>query len=141
VCTEQRLFSCSKSLLRRNGDYTIFAVEFKETSPSIKVSSVFTSILEPYPAEITQREPQFIRLKDSHYFLSPYATETQKTTIKLASPTVESFTKLAPFTNRGNSLQFGPYENIAPYSVRSNNNNNLVLATFLTHIFVPFMSL
>ena len=78
---------------------------------------MFTSILEPYPAEITQREAQFIRLKDSHYFLSPYTTETQKTTFKLASTTVESFTKLAPFTNKGTSLQFGPYENIAPYSV------------------------
>lgn len=96
----------------------MFAVETTESSPSIKVSSVFTSVLEPYPAEITQREPQFIRLKDSHYFLSPYTTETQKTTVKLASPTVESFTKLAPFTNRGNSLQFGPYDNIAPFSVR-----------------------
>uniref|UniRef100_A0A7S3LZI6 Dolichyl-diphosphooligosaccharide--protein glycosyltransferase subunit 1 n=1 Tax=Spumella elongata TaxID=89044 RepID=A0A7S3LZI6_9STRA len=118
-----------------NGDYTIFAVEVKESSPSIKVSSVFTSILEPYPAEITQREPQFIRLKDSHYFLSPYATETQKTTVKLASPTVESFTKLAPFTNRGNSLQFGPYENIAPYSASEASVhylNNFPFAKFST---------
>lgn len=101
----------------RNGEYTIFTVAVKESSPSLKVSSVFTSILEPYPAEITQREAQFIRLKDSHYFLSPYTTETQKTTFKLASTTIESFTKLAPFTNKGTSLQFGPYENVAPYSV------------------------
>ena len=84
----------------------------------MKVSSVFTSILEPYPAEITQKDPQFIRLKDSHYFLSPYVTETQKTTFKLASATIESFTKLAPFTTKGASLQFGPYENVAAYTVR-----------------------
>jgi oligosaccharyltransferase complex subunit alpha (ribophorin I) len=78
---------------------------------------VFTDVLEPYPAEITQKEPQYMRLRDSHYFYSPYTTETQKTTYKLASGNIESFTKLAPFTNKGASIQYGPYENVAPFSV------------------------
>jgi oligosaccharyltransferase complex subunit alpha (ribophorin I) len=81
---------------------------------------VFTDVLEPYPAEITQKEPQYMRLRDSHYFYSPYTTETQKTTYKLASGNIESFTKLAPFTNKGASIQYGPYENVAPFSVRDN---------------------
>lgn len=76
-------------------------------------------MLEPYPAEITQREPQFIRLRENHYFYSPYLTETQKTSFKLASTSVESFTKLAPFTTKGSSIQFGPYDNIPPFSVRN----------------------
>jgi oligosaccharyltransferase complex subunit alpha (ribophorin I) len=60
-----------------------------------------------------------MRLTDNHYFYSPYVTETQKATFKLASSSVESFTKLAPFTSKGASIQFGPYENIAPFSVRN----------------------
>lgn len=78
---------------------------------------VYTNLLEPYPAEISQREPQYMRLRESHYFYSPYPTETQKTSFKLASSNIESFTKLAPFTNKGTTIQFGPYENIAPFSV------------------------
>lgn len=104
--------------LCRNGNYTTYSVAVTESSPSLKVSSVFTSVLEAYPAEITQKEPQYMRLTDNHYFYSPYVTETQKATFKLASSSVESFTKLAPFTSKGASIQFGPYENVAPFSVR-----------------------
>lgn len=101
----------------RNGDFTIYVVETAESSPALKVVSVFTNILEPYPAEISQRENQFMRLIDDHYFYSPYPTETQKATFKLASSSIESFTKLAPFTTRGSNLQFGPYKDVAAYTV------------------------
>jgi hypothetical protein len=58
-------------------------VETAEASVTLKVAAVFTSVLEAYPAEITQRENQFMRLVDNHYFYSPYTTETQKTTFKV----------------------------------------------------------
>lgn len=104
-------FSC------RNGEYTQYAVEVKEENPTLKISSVFTSVLEPFPADITQKENQFMRLRENHYFYSPYTTETQKSTFKLSSTTIESYTKLSPFTTRGASIQYGPYENVAPFSV------------------------
>lgn len=73
--------------------------------------------MEPYPAEITQKEPQYVRLRDNHYFYSPYRTETQKTTFKLASSNIESYSKLEPYTNKGATIQYGPYENVAPFTV------------------------
>lgn len=62
-------------------------------------------------------ENQLVRLRDSHYFFSPYGTETQKVTIKLASSSVESFTKLSPSSARGSTLLFGPYKDIKKFSV------------------------
>ncbi|KAJ1416540.1 Ribophorin I [Ochromonadaceae sp. CCMP2298] len=116
-------------------DYTIYSVETTEASATLKMAAVFTNVLEAYPAEITQRENQFMRLADSHYFYSPYATESQKTTFKLASSTIESFTKLAPFATKGSNLQFGPYEAVPPFSVSPaviHYQNNFPFAKFTT---------
>jgi len=118
-----------------NGDYTVYAVSVPESSATLKVSATFTNLLEPYPAEITQKENQFMRLQDSHYFFSPYETETQKCTFKLASSSVESFTKLSPFTAKGANVNFGPYENIAPFSFSPamvHYTNNYPFAKFST---------
>ena len=88
-----------------------------ESSPTFKVVTVFTSTLEPYPSEIGQMENQLVRLRDSHYFYSPYDTDSQKVTIKLASSSVESFTKLSPSSARGSTLLFGPYKDVKKFSV------------------------
>ena len=101
----------------RTGNYTVFAVQVNDATPALKVEAVFTDMLEPYPAEITQSETQMVRFTDSHYFLSPYQTETQKTTVKLASSGIESFTKLMPHAAKGSSITFGPYKDIAPLTV------------------------
>lgn len=111
----------------RTGEYTEYVVSVKDSSPQLKVSSVFTSVLEPYPAEITQKENQYMRLRDSHYFYSPYMTETQKSTFKLASSSIESFTKLSPFTTKGSSIQFGPFENVGPFEVNTNTTRYYLL--------------
>jgi oligosaccharyltransferase complex subunit alpha (ribophorin I) len=92
-------------------------VQVNDATPALKVEAVFTDMLEPYPAEITQSETQMVRFTDSHYFLSPYQTETQKTTVKLASSGIESFTKLMPHAAKGAAITFGPYKDIAPLSV------------------------
>lgn len=105
----------------RTGNYTIYGVTLPDdASAQLKIITVFTNLLEPFPAEITQLENQFIRLKNSHYFYSPYRTDSQKTTIKLSSSSVQSFTKLSPFSTKGSNIQFGPYENINPFTVSYN---------------------
>jgi len=109
----------------RTGNYTIYGVTLPDdASAQLKIITVFTNLLEPFPAEITQLENQFIRLKNNHYFYSPYRTDSQKTTIKLSSSNVQSFTKLSPFSTKGSNIQFGPYENINPFSVSSSNTTN-----------------
>lgn len=88
-----------------------------ESNPSLRVEAVFTGILEPYPKEITQLENQMVLLKDSRYVLSPYPTESQKTAVKLASSTVNSYTKSAGVTLKGSTLTCGPYKDIAALEV------------------------
>jgi oligosaccharyltransferase complex subunit alpha (ribophorin I) len=83
---------------------------------TLKLTAVLTSFLEPFPAEITQAESQLVRFTVSHWFLSPYSTESQKTTIKLASRAVESYTKRAPQALTGSTLTYGPYKDVAPWA-------------------------
>ena len=60
-------------------------------------------------------------------FYSPYFTETQKTSVKLASSNVESFTKRSPSSLKGSTLSLGPYKDIkefvySPLTVHYLNN-------------------
>jgi oligosaccharyltransferase complex subunit alpha (ribophorin I) len=83
----------------------------------LKIQAIFTNLLEPYPKEIYQKDNQLVRFIDSHYFLSPYKTITQKTTIKLATNQIESYTKLVPYSSRGSNIIFGSYKEIKPFEV------------------------
>jgi hypothetical protein len=117
-------------------NHTIISVDVDEASPTLKVKAVFTNLLTPYPAEITQLENQYVRLNGNHYFLSPYETTTQKTVFKLASSNIESFSKLSPFSTRGSNIHFGPYKDIAAFSVcfvfpRFHSQITLVYYSFL----------
>lgn len=78
---------------------------------------------------------QLVRFTDNHFFLSPYKTETQKTTVKLASSGIESYTKLSPSSARGSTLTFGPYKEIQPSSyspLTVHYSNNKPFAKFST---------
>eukprot|EP01031_Cornospumella_fuschlensis_P040278 gene40278-49078_t len=79
---------------------------------TIKITSVFTDLLEPYPAEIAQDEAQLVRLHTSHTLLSPYATSTQKTTVRLPSASIEGYTARAPSSVKGSSVVLGPYKDV-----------------------------
>lgn len=102
---------------KEDGEYTKYTIFVGEAEPSIRVKMILTDLLEPYPKEIVQSENQFVRFFDSHYFYSPYETVSQKLVMKLASSTVESFTKNAPHSHKGSSITFGPYKDVAPKSV------------------------
>lgn len=82
-------------------------------NPVINVEAVFAKALLPYPTSITQAERQLVRYFGSAYFYSPYKTITQKTTIHLASRSVESFTQLKPSVQSDTQIVYGPYENVA----------------------------
>lgn len=96
-------------------------------TPTIEVSAVFSRILKPYPSEILQSERQLILYEGNHYFRSPYLTKTQTTKVKLASSSIESYTKLKPSSQSDQVINYGPYENVASNSysklqVHSENN-------------------
>jgi oligosaccharyltransferase complex subunit alpha (ribophorin I) len=81
------------------------------------IQSVFTSILEPYPFQILQSDKQKVLFRVNQYFSSPYFTERQVTTIRLASHMVDSFTQAEPFSLRSSVLKYGPYNEKPPYAV------------------------
>ena len=85
----------------------------------LSVEAVFTEVLVPYPYEISQTENQYVKLTDSHYFFSPYLTESQNTTVILTPNTeIKSFTELSPYSKKKeNKLSFGPYQFIEPLVV------------------------
>lgn len=124
------IFLTSLFSLRSQGNATIYNVMLSKdggASVTLKLTAVLTSFLEPFPAEITQAESQLVRLTESHVFYSPYATETQKTTIRLASRTIESYSKHAPHSLVRDVLTYGPYKNtpgntLLPATVHFVNN-------------------
>jgi oligosaccharyltransferase complex subunit alpha (ribophorin I) len=84
-----------------------------QSSPVVYIETVFTKALQPYPVEITQAERQLVRYFGNAVFYSPFKTLSQKTTIHLASRSVESFTQVKPSVQSDTQIVYGPYENIA----------------------------
>lgn len=93
---------------------SLFTVSVTSSSPTpvLHVETVFTKSLQPYPTHITQNERQLVRYFGNAYFYSPYKTVTQKTTVQLASKSVESYTTVKPSTQADGVITYGPYENV-----------------------------
>jgi oligosaccharyltransferase complex subunit alpha (ribophorin I) len=114
---------------------TVPSESAEASSVHLSVEAVFTEVLLPYPHEISQSENQYVKLSDSHYFFSPYMTESQNTTVILTPNTeIKSFTELSPYSKKKeNKLSFGPYQFIEPYVVsplRIHYMNNKPFAKF-----------
>lgn len=92
-----------------------FTVILTSSSPTpvIHIETVFTKSLQPYPTHITQNDRQFVRYFGNAYFYSPYKTITQKTSIQLASKSIESYTIVKPSSQSENTIIYGPYDNVA----------------------------
>ncbi|KDO28306.1 hypothetical protein SPRG_06356 [Saprolegnia parasitica CBS 223.65] len=82
---------------------------------SLKIISHYSRVMVPYPAEITQAEDQLVMFTAQHLFLSPYATTTQTTRVKLASSRVEQYSEFAPVSLKGTTLTYGPYADVAAF--------------------------
>lgn len=124
----------TKSLLsvsapeQENEEYTSYRIDIpSEANPTLKIVVVLTDYLQPFPAAIRQNDEQLVKLVDSHYYYSKYPTTSQKTTVKLASSNVESYTRKVPHSNRGSSISFGPYKDVeagswSPCTIHSQNH-------------------
>lgn len=97
-----------------SGNY-LFKLEGLTVKQPLVVVSVFTKLLEPYPAEITQSERQLVRYQGLQATLSPYLTKTITTKIVLPNGSrLESFTKASKMTTGSNRLTYGPFKDIQP---------------------------
>ena len=81
-----------------------------------KVEMTFSHVLKPFPTHITQAERQLVVFQGNHYLYSPYPTRSQTTRVRLASKTVESYTKLGNPSKTDEIIEYGPFRDIAPFS-------------------------
>jgi len=87
-------------------------------SLNLEVEVVLDGMLAMYPAELTQKESQLVRFTGNHYVYSPYKVKSQTTKVQLTSDKVESYSKsLKPASLSGATVSYGPYKDVAPWSV------------------------
>ncbi|KAK7552333.1 Ribophorin I [Phyllosticta citricarpa] len=98
---------------------------------TLSISYSVLSVLEPLPAQIEQRDKQYVLYSFSAYAPSAYTTQKQKTKLKFLNADVPDYTTLpSPNadnpedpTRQGSSFTYGPYSDIPagveePVSVR-----------------------
>lgn len=81
-----------------------------------KVEMTFSHVLRPFPTHVTQAERQLVVFQGNHYLYSPYPTRSQTTRVRLASKTVESYTKLGNPSKNDEIIEYGPFRDVAPFS-------------------------
>lgn len=96
----------------------------------VKVETVFSHVLKPFPSHITQAEQQLVVFQGNHYLYSPYPTRSQTTRVRLASKTVESYTKLGNPTKSDETVEYGPFKDVPPFSQVTDHNNHVLYCVF-----------
>ncbi|XP_066996826.2 dolichyl-diphosphooligosaccharide--protein glycosyltransferase subunit 1 [Anabrus simplex] len=134
----------AESVLEKDKKLPAWTIDLKEPlqpgkSTAVDVECIFTHLLVPHPAAITQKEKQLVLYRGNHYFYSPYPTVRQTTAVNLGSKNIESYTKLKPVTLNEATISYGPYENIPPYSENSmvvhyENNSPFLTITNLERV-------
>lgn len=82
----------------------------------VKVETVLSHVLRPFPTHITQAERQLVVFQGNHYLYSPYPTRSQTTRVRLASKNIESYTKLGNPSKNDEVIEYGPFKDVAPFS-------------------------
>jgi len=128
-----------------NIQYNLYRTNFttpleKGQEKRIVLYLVFSQAMSVYPEEITQSERQLVKYSDNHYFFSSYFTGEIITTVKLASSSVQSHSENAPSVIKGDTIQYGAYKNLQPFSFSplsihfENNRPFLTITKYLRFI-------
>ena len=134
----------SETKVQSELDKAFWKIELKNSlnsgaSVTVTVDVVLGGALEMFPAAITQKEKQLVRLTGNLYTFQPYQVKTQSTTVQLASSNVESYTKIKPASLSDTTVSYGPYTNIAPFTVQEmiihgENNSPMLVVTRLERV-------
>ncbi|GAA6099961.1 dolichyl-diphosphooligosaccharide--protein glycosyltransferase subunit 1 [Tachysurus ichikawai] len=103
----------------------------------VKVETVFSHVLTPFPTHITQAEKQLVVFQGNHYLYSAYPTRSQTTRVRLASKTIESYTKLGNPSKNDEVIEYGPFKDVPPFSqdalkIHYENNNPFLTISSIT---------
>lgn len=107
--------------LKQKNDVTLYEVTLNHYIPSheklqIFIEEQYYNRMIPFPTHITLMEDQLVRFEDNVLFYSPYVVESQKIVYKMPSTPI-SFTEKPEVNQRGGSVEYGLFKNIAPFSV------------------------
>jgi len=100
----------------------------------LTITLVFTHVLQLIPAEITQKENQYVIYEGNRFADSVYFTQRQHTKLNVASETIKSYTKDGHETLTGKKIKYGTYEDVPAFTVKSlmvhfRNNNPFLTMT------------
>lgn len=106
------------------GEVAFYKIELPSTiapggRAKVVITEVVTHKLEPHPSKISQADTQLVLFTGNAYVTSPYPIARCKTTVKLPSGKVESFTKVAPSEHKDATVTYGAYDNLEPMSVKT----------------------
>lgn len=106
---------------------------------SVDIETVFVHTLQPYPAQITQAEKQFVKFIGNVYVYTPYQVKTQSTTVNCATSNIESYTKEKPSSQNDKTVTYGPYDEVSPFKqlemvIHSENNSPFLTVTEMTRV-------
>ena len=87
----------------------------KGKTATYDVESSFSHVLKPFPKEIGQSDKQLVVYIGNTVVYSPYEIKEQKTTVKLSSAVIESYSRLKPSSSSDSSITYGPYKNSKTY--------------------------
>ena len=110
-------------------------------SIDLDIEEVYSHALSPFPTKIAQSDKQYVLFAGNHYFYTPYKVITQTTTVKLASSSVESFSKLKPSSISDSTVTYGPYNDVEPFKshpMRLHFENNSPFLAVSLFIFTSF---
>ena len=127
--------SCLPQNARRRADRASPTQFYRITLPplapgaqlTLSISYSILSALEPVPAQIGQADKQYLRYVFSAYVPTAYATDKQKTKVKLPSGDVPDYTTLPAALNtdgaedpqrQGATFTYGPYAAVPPGAVQ-----------------------
>ena len=77
---------------------------------------VFYQAIVPFPSEIAQSDNQLVKFTGNSYIFSPYTSKTQSTTFTMPNSNIESFSRVAPTNSADQTLTYGPYSDLSPFS-------------------------
>ena len=134
----------SEAKVQSDMDKAFWKIELKSglaagASTTVTVDVVLGGALEMFPAAITQKEKQLVRLTGNLYSFLPYPVTTQSTRVNLATSNLESYTKVKPVSLSDTTISYGPYSNIAAFTaaemvIHGENNAPMLVVTRLERV-------
>ncbi|XP_037935723.1 dolichyl-diphosphooligosaccharide--protein glycosyltransferase subunit 1 [Teleopsis dalmanni] len=119
-------------------DKNEYVITFQTPAPTqvFHIELVFTNNVIPHPEQIKQSDKQLVRYTGNLYYFSNYKTKTQKTSIKLSTSNIISYTQVKPYNVVSNKVKYGPYENIdeqtnVPLVLHYENNSPFMTIKYL----------